>query len=145
MDINYAALGGAVAASMGVLAHGAVGHRWLAAQLRAAEQGSTTGPTELSTRLFGPADVAAQVLGVTWHAVTAFFLVAAGAPYLTAFGAVESRDMLRFIAAVFAAFLLVGAVYIGLRARVLRGPIPPLFVTAMTGGAVLSWIASNSV
>lgn len=144
MDMNYAALGGAVAASMGVVAHGVVGDRWLAAQLRATDRGST-GPTELSARLFGPADVAAQVLGITWHAVTAFFLVAAGALYLTAFGALASRDTLRFIAVVFAAILVVGGFYIGPRVGVLRGPIPPLFVTAMTAGAVLSWVASNSV
>lgn len=143
MDINYAALGGAVAASIGVLVHGVVGQMWLTAQLRAAGQGS--GPTELSARLFGPADVSAQVLGVAWHAVTAFFLVAAGALYLTAFGAIESREMLRFIAVVFGAFLAVGAFYIGPRLTELRGPIPPLFVIAMTGGAVLSWVASNSV
>lgn len=144
MDINYAALAAAVAASAGVLAHGVVGNRWLTAQLRAAER-EPAGPTELSTRLFGPADVSAQVFGVTWHAVTAFFLVAAGALYLTAFGAIESRDMLRFIAVVFATFLAVGAFYIGPRVTVLRGPIPPLFVIAMTAGAVLSWVASNSI
>jgi hypothetical protein len=144
MDMNFAALGGAVAASIGVLAHGVVGNRWLAAQLRVSERGPT-GPTELSTRLFGPANVAAPIFGVTWHSVTAFFLVAAGALYLTAFGVLESRDMLRFIAVVFAAFLAVGAYYIGPRVSGLRGPIPPLFVTAMTGGAVLAWIASNSV
>jgi hypothetical protein len=144
VDINYAALGGAVAASVGVLAHGVVGGRWLTAQLRADEQRSS-GPTELSVRLFGPADVSAQILGVAWHAVTAFFLVAAGALYLTAFGALESREMLRFIAVVFGTFLAVGAFYVGPRVQALRGPIPPLFVIGMTGGAVLSWIASNSV
>ncbi len=144
MDINFAALGAAVAASLGVLAHGVVGQMWLTDLIRSGEREAGR-PTELSTRLFGPADVSVQVLGVTWHAVTAFFAVAAGALYLTAFGAIESADMLRFIAVVFVAFLAVGTFYIGSMTAALRGPIPVLFVTAMTAGAVLSWVASNSV
>ena len=141
MDMNYAALGGAVAASVGACAHGIVGHRWLAAQLDAAE----TRAMPLSRRLFGPGDVSAQILGVTWHCVTAVFLVTAAALYLTAFGALASRDLLRFIAVVDASFLAVGAFYVGQLRGALRGPIPPLFFTAMLAASVLPWIASNSV
>jgi hypothetical protein len=144
MDINFAALGAAVAASLGVLVHGVVGQMWLTDQIRPGERGAE-GPTELSTRLFGPADVSVQVLGVAWHAVTAFFAVAAGALYLTAFGALESVDVLRFIAVVFVAFLAVGAFYLASMLAALRGPIPALFVTVMAAGAILSWVASNSV
>jgi hypothetical protein len=77
VDINYAALGGAVAASIGVLAHGVAGQMWLTAQLRAAA--GERGPTELSARLFGPADVSAQVLGVAWHAMTGGAVLSWGA------------------------------------------------------------------
>jgi len=139
--MNTPALVAAVSASTGVIAHGIVGHRWLMAQLRAVDMQ----PTGLSTRLFGSDDVSAQVLGVTWHCVTVVFLASAVALYLTAFGALGSRDLLRFIALVHAAFLAVGILYIGQRPGALRGPIPPLFVTATVTAALLAWIASNSV
>lgn len=101
-------------------------------------------PTPLSVRLFGDRDVSHQVLGVTWHSVTVVFLASASTLYLTGFGAVESRDLLRFIAIVHAAFLGVGLVYLGTRHDALRAPIPPLFVTSMVTASSFAWIASNS-
>jgi hypothetical protein len=141
MDINLAALVAAVAASVGVLAHGVVGQMWLSAQLGTAEMEVTP----LSTQLFGPSDVSAQIFGVAWHCITAVFLAAAGALYLTAFGAIASPGLLRFIAILYLAFLAVGGFYLFRGPRLLRGAIPPLFVTVMVGSAVLSWVASNSV
>jgi NADH:ubiquinone oxidoreductase subunit K len=124
-----------------VFAHGLVGHRWFTAQLRSVEMQ----PTPLSTRLFGEGDVSSQVFGLTWHIVTAVFLVSAAAFYLSAFGALESRDVLRFIAIIHAAFLAVGLFYIEKRLDVLRGRIPSLFVISMVAVASLGWAASNSV
>jgi hypothetical protein len=141
VDTNLAALFAGVATSVGVYAHGVVGHRWFMAQLRSVEMQ----PTGVSMRLFGHRDVSREVFGVTWHCVTVVFAASAAALYLTAFGALESRDLLRFIAIIHAAFLGVGLVYTGNLIGALRGPIFPTFVTAMVAAASLSWIASNSV
>jgi hypothetical protein len=102
-------------------------------------------PTRLSMRLFGDRDVSWRVFGITWHSVTVVFLASAIALYLSAFGAVESRDLLRFISVVYAAFLAVGLAYVEKRLDALRQPIPPLFVTVMLAAASLAWAASNSV
>jgi hypothetical protein len=141
VDTNLPALLAAVAASVAVCAHGIVGHRWFMAQLRSADMQ----PTGLSTRLFGDRDVSWRVFGVTWHSVTVVFLASAVALYLSAFGAVESRDLLRFISVVHAAFLGVGLVYVERRLDALRQPIPPMFMTVMLAAASLAWAASNSV
>jgi hypothetical protein len=141
VDTNLPALIAAVAASVGVFAHGVVGGRWLGEQLRSANAQTTP----LSTRLFGPSDVSAQVFGVTWHAVTAVFLVSAAALFLTGFGALESRDLLRFIAVLFASFLLVGLVHVRWRVESLLQPIPLTFFTCMVAAASGAWIASSSV
>ncbi len=141
MDTNLPALFAALAASVGVCAHGIVGHRWLMAQLRAVEMR----PTPLSVRLFGDHDVSLQVLGVTWHSMTVVFLASAVALYLAALGAIESRDLLRFISIVHAAFLGVGLVYVEKRLDALLQPIPVLFVTAMAAAAAFAWAASASV
>jgi hypothetical protein len=141
MDPNLPALFAAVAASVAVCAHGIVGHRWFMAQLRSVEMQ----PTRLSTRLFGERDVSWRVFGLTWHSVTAVFLTSALALYLSAFGALESRDLLRFIAIIHAAFLGVGLVYIEKRLDVLRRPIPPLFLAVMVAVVSLAWAASSAV
>lgn len=145
MDTNLPALIAAAAASLAVVAHGVVGHRWFMAQLGSVQMQ----PTRLSTRLFGDSDVSQQVFGVTWHSVTAMFLASAVALYLSAFEVVESRELLRFIAIIHAAFLGVGLVYIVQRPDVLRqllrAPITPTFVISMAAAASLAWIASNSV
>lgn len=140
MDTNLPALIAAVAASGGICGHGIVGHRWLMAQLGSVEMQ----PTALSARLFGDRDVTFQVFGVTWHCVTAVFVASALALYLTAFGALESRDLLRFIAILHGAFLAVGLVYLGRRPDGLLGPIPAVFAIAMTTATVSAWIASDS-
>lgn len=141
MEDNLAALPAAIAASVALFAHGAVGYRWLTAQLRATE----TRPTALSVRLFGPEDASAQVLGITWHAVTVIFLASAVALYLSVFGALESPELLRFIALVHAAILGLGLAYVRQRLRLLRAPIPLVFSAAMTVTAVFAWMASNSL
>jgi hypothetical protein len=110
------------------------------AQLRSVE----LQPTRLSTRLFGNRDVSWRVFGLTWHCVTAVFLASALVLYLSAFGAVESRELLRFIAIVHAAFLGVGLVYVEKRLDALARPIPPIFVTCMVAVATLAWAASSS-
>jgi hypothetical protein len=138
--MNLPALLAAVAASVAVCAHGIVGHRWLTAQLRSVDMQ----PTPLSTRLFGDGDASWQVFGVTWHAVTVVFLASAVALYLSAFGALDSRDLLRFIAIIHAAVLGVGLSYAWRRLDLFRGTIPPVFVAALVAAASFAWIASNS-
>jgi hypothetical protein len=73
---NLPALFAAVAASVGVFAHGFVGHRWFMAQLRSVEMH----PTRLSARLFGERDVSWRVFGVTWHREAAGCADAADSP-----------------------------------------------------------------
>jgi hypothetical protein len=141
VDANLPALLAAVAASVAVCAHGVVGHRWFTAQLRSVDMK----PTRLSARLFGGRDVSWRVFGLTWHSVTAVFLASAVALYLSAFGALESRDLLRFIAIIHAAFLGLGLLYVEKRLDALRQPIPPLFMAVMVAAASLAWVASNSV
>jgi hypothetical protein len=140
MDANVAALPAALAASLGAYAHGVVGNRWLTAHLRSTE----TARTAASTRLFGARDVSRQVLGLTWHALTAVFLASAVALYLSVVGALDSRDLLRFIAVINAAFLGVGLIYVRGFRRLLRLPMPALFFAGVLTGALFSWIASNS-
>ncbi|HYP55469.1 MAG TPA: hypothetical protein VEQ41_04110 [Solirubrobacterales bacterium] len=131
----------ALAASVAVYAHGVVGQRWLTAQLRSVEMR----PTPLSTRLFGEGDVTWRVFGVTWHIVTTVFAASALALYLTAFGALESRDLLRFIALLHVAFLGVGLAYGDKRPAAMRQPIPMVFATVIIAAAAFSWVASGSV
>jgi hypothetical protein len=135
--MNVPALLAAVAASVAVCAHGIVGHRWFMEQLRAAEL--------QSSRLFGDADVAWRAFAVTWHIVTTLFLASAVALYLTAFEALDSRELLRFIAIIHAAFLAVGLVYLVKRPAAIMRPIPVLFGTVMVAVAAFAWIASSSV
>ena len=137
MDTNLLALFAAGAASVAVCAHGIVGHRWFMVQLRSVEL--------QPSRLFGDRDVSWRVFAVTWHCVTAVLLASAVALYLAAFEAVESRELLRFIAIVHAGFLGVGMVYLVKRLDMLTRPIPPIFVTCMVAVSVLAWAASSSV
>jgi hypothetical protein len=141
VDTNLPALIAAVAASVGVCAHGVVGGRWLGEQLGSVDMH----PTRISTRLFGPSDVSAQVFGVTWHSVTAVFLVSAGTLFLTGFGALESRDLLRFIAVLFASFLVVALVQVKWRRDSVFQPIPLTFFTCMAAATTCSWLASNAI
>jgi hypothetical protein len=138
---NLAALPAAIAASVAVYAHGGLGYQWLTRQLSTVEMR----PTALSVRLFGREDVSAEVLGVTWHSVTAIFAASAVALYLSAFGALESRELLRFIALVHAALLGIGLAYLSRRLEVLKAPIPLVFSAAMITTAAFAWIASNSL
>ena len=141
MDVNLAALFAGLAASVGVYAHGVLGHRWLVAQLRSVEMR----PTPLSRSLFGERDISWQVFGVTWHIVTTMFMASAAALLLTALGALESRDLLRFVAIIHVAFLAVMLFYVEKRLEALAQPIPLLFVVVMVAVASFAWVASNSV
>jgi hypothetical protein len=136
MTVQLAPLVAGVAATVAVAVHGGVGHRWMTRQLDAVELPASA--------LFGDADVGRRVFVVSWHAVTAMFVVTAATLVPMAFGAVD-RDatLLRFIAALYAAVLLVGATVLATRLDALRGRIPPVFVTCMTTVAVASWIASR--
>jgi hypothetical protein len=138
---NLAALPAAIAASVAVYGHGVLGYRWLIRQLSTVEMR----PTALSARLFGPEDVSEEVLSVTWHVVTACFVASAAALYLSAFGALESRQLLRFIALLHAAFLAVGLLYLRRRLKIVKAPIPLVFSTVMVTTAVFAWIASDSL
>jgi hypothetical protein len=136
MDTNLPALFAAGAASVAVCVHGIIGHRWFMAQLRSVDL--------QPSRLFGDRDVSWRVFAVTWHSVTAVLLASAVTLYLAAFEAVESRDLLRFIAIIHAGFLGVGMVYLVKRLDMFTRPIPPIFVTCMVAVSVLAWAASSS-
>jgi hypothetical protein len=141
MDLNLSALFAGLAASVGVYAHGVIGGQWLAAQLNSVEMA----PTSLSVRVFGDRDVSWQVFRIVWHSVTVVFLVSAVVLFLTAFGALESRDLLRFLTVVFSAFLAVGLFYFDKELDALLRPIPVVFATGMIAIASLAWVASSSV
>jgi hypothetical protein len=141
MDLNYPALIAGFAASVGVYAHGVLGHRWLVAQLDSVEMR----PTAISVRWFGDREVSRLVLGVTHQSVTVVFLATAATLFLTAFGALESRDLLRFLAIIHVAFLALGLFYIEKRLDALTQPLPLLFGTGMTVIASFAALASNSV
>lgn len=130
-----AALVAAVAATLAVVVHGGVGHRWMRQQLDAVQLPRS--------ELFGDADVGVRVFTVTWHAVTALFAVSAGALYLVAFGAVSSPELLRFVSALHAALLLVGLLVFLRRLDAVLRPVPPVFVTCMTTVVVASWLAAR--
>jgi hypothetical protein len=138
---NLAALLAALATSIATFAHGALGYRWLIAQMGTVKMR----PTELSIRLFGGDDVSAEVLGVTWHVVTAMFLASAVVLYLSAFGALQSKELLRFIAVLHAVTLVIGFIYMRRKLYLLRAPIPMTFSASMVATASFAWIASNSV
>lgn len=144
---NPSALLAAVALIVVYSVHGIVGHRWFMAQLGVVEMR----PTPLSRRLFGDRDVAWRVFGTAWHIVTVVFLVSAVALALTAFGVLESRDLVRFIAVIEVATLMVGGIYtvggiyLEKGADVLTRPVPLLFAIGMVVATSLTWIASNSV
>lgn len=125
----------ATADIVAVVVHGVVGHRWLRAQL-----GAVALP---ESALFGDADVGQRVIWVTWHAVTAMFAVSGAALGLMAFGGeARSSDLLHFIAALHAAVLLVGLVFLVQRLDAVVRPVPPIFVTCMTTVVVASLMAS---
>ena len=142
MDHTLFALVAAIGASVGVVTHGVIGHRWLMAQLRSVEMGATP----LSLRLFGPDDVSTPVFTLAWHVVTLLFASAATVLFLTAFGALESRDLLRYIAAVQAGIVSLGLVIAGRRLRqLIKAPVPIVFFASMTVTGLFSWIASTSL
>ena len=123
----------AICASAAVCAHGLVGHGWFTAQLRTAALKPTT--------LWGDADVAWRVFAISWHLVTAVFAASAATLFLFAFGAVESIEVLRFIAIMHASFLGLGLVYLRDRLRVLARPFPALVVVSLAGVSVFPWLA----
>jgi hypothetical protein len=126
----------ALADTAAVLVHGVVGGRWAKQQLAAVEL-----PT---TALFGNADVARRVFGVTWHAVTGTFATCAGALYLMAADAIAHEPaVLRLICVLHVVVLVVGLSFFLRRLDALKGVIPPIFVTCMSAVAVTTWLASR--
>jgi hypothetical protein len=120
MDLNYPALIAGLAASVAVYAHGVLGHRWLVAQLDSVEMQ----PTAMSVRWFGDREVTRMVLDITLHSITVVFVASAATLFLTAFGALESRDLLRFVAIIHFGFLALGLFYIEKRLDALAQPLP---------------------
>lgn len=141
MDLNVFALFAGLAASVGVYAHGVVGGRWLTVQMKSAE----IPLTPFSERIFGARDVSRQVFTIVWHSITGVFLASAAALFLTAFGVLESRDLLRFLTVLFGAFLLLGLFYFDKELDALLRPIPMVFAAGMITIASLAWFASSSV
>lgn len=87
--------------------------------------------------------MARRVFGAVWHIVTAVFLVSAVTLFLVAFGVVESRELLRFIAIAFAASFGVGLIYLVARLDAILKPFPALVVASLVGVSVLAWVASS--
>jgi hypothetical protein len=141
MDLNYPALIAGLAASVAVYAHGVLGHRWLVAQLDSVEMR----PTAMSVRWFGDREVTRWVLCIALHSITVVFLASAAALFLTAFGALESRDLLLFLATIHAAFLALGLFFVEKRRDALLQPIPLLFATGMSVIASFAAVAASSV
>ncbi len=141
------ALIAAIAALMIAAVHGIAGHRWMNAQLGSVD----LRPTPISERLFGEREVTWRVVGVAWHGLTVLFLGSAAVFLLTAFGALESRDLLRFVVIDLVAVLVVGLIYMGgvifgeKTLDAFRSPVPPFFTVAMVAMIAFGWIASNSV
>lgn len=131
--MNGPALIAALSASAAVCAHGIVGQRWFVAQLRTAAL--------KPTKPWGDADITRRVFALSWHLVTAVFVASAVTLFLVAFGAVESRDVLRFVAIVHAAFLGIGLGYFHKRLAALARPFPALVVACLAGVAVFPWLA----
>lgn len=73
--------------------------------------------------------------------MTAVFVASAVALFLFAFGAVESREVLRFVAIVHAVFLEIGLAYFGKRLEALARPFPALVVACLAGVSVFPWLA----
>jgi hypothetical protein len=131
--LNVPAVLAAVLASVAVWAHGIAGQRWFVAQL---------GSVELQpTKPWGDADVTRRVFAIAWNIGTAFFLASAVTLFLIAFEAVESRELLRFVAIVHAAILVIGTVYLGKRLETLTRPFAALVVTCLAGVSVFPWFA----
>jgi hypothetical protein len=131
--LNVAALLAALSASVGVWAHGIEGQRWFVAQL---------GSVELQpTKSWGDADVTRRVFAIAWHIGTAVFSASAVTLFLIAFEAVESRELLRFIAILHAVILGIGIVYLGKRLETLTRPFAALVVTCLAGVSVFLWFA----
>jgi len=124
------------AAGVAVFVHGVVGYRWMRQQLRAVELPPSA--------LFGDADVGRRVFAVTWHAVTAVFVVEAGALLLMGLGVVGAdRGALRLIAALQAGFLAVALIFFGRRLDAVRGMVPPVFAACMTTVMVATWVSGG--
>jgi hypothetical protein len=128
------ALAGA-ADTVAVLVHGVVGGQWARDQLRAVELPESP--------LFGDPDVARRVFYVTWHAVTAVFVVCAVTLYLMAFDAFDSPEPLRLVAALHLAFAVVAMALFARRLDALAGRVPPVFAACMATVTVATWLASR--
>jgi hypothetical protein len=133
MDLALVLAG--TADSVAVLVHGVVGGRWARRQLGAVQLPESA--------LFGDADVARRVFDVTWHAVTAVFVVSAVTLYLMAFDAFASAQLLRFVAALHLAFAVVAVVVFARRLDAVVGRVPPVFATCMGTVTVVCWLASR--
>jgi hypothetical protein len=132
--VNAPALGAAIAASVLVVAHGAIGHGWHGAQLRGVEL--------KPTRIVGDADAAHRFFHVTWHLVTVFFIATAAAMFAIAFGAVAAPPIVpRFIAGTYVAVLGVCAIYFAPRPRALLRPIPSIAGASMIALVICAWLA----
>lgn len=131
--MSVPALLAGISASAAVYAHGVAGHRWFGVQLRK--------ESLRPSRLWGDADTAWRVFAISWHLVTAVFLASAFALLLFAFGAVESRELIRFVAVVHAAFVGIGLACFRKRLLALARPFPAFVVASLAGVSVFPWLA----
>ena len=125
----------AVADTVAVVAHGVIGYRWAADQLRAVQLPASA--------LFGDAEVGIRVFRVTWHVVTAMFVMCAAVLYGMAFGGERNEGVLLFIASLHAAAILVALLVFVRRMDAVLRPIPPVFFVCMTTVTVGCWLAGR--
>jgi hypothetical protein len=133
--IVAAAIGG-VCGAIAVAAHGIVGHRWLTMQLRDAR---------LVPSLWGDADMARRVLFVTWHFVTVLFAATTAALTATALGRLHDPTLLRAIALVHAALVIVALLIVNRRIAAVLRPFAILALAAIAGAGVSAWIAADAL
>lgn len=125
-----------MAATVLVVAHGGVGHRWHRAQLR--------GVSFQPTLIVGDADAAHRFFQVTWHLVTVLFAATAVALYAIGLGEYQCDTALRFISITYVGVLGVCGAYFARRLGALQRPIPLIATAAMIAVVVLAWVAAGA-
>jgi hypothetical protein len=132
--VASAAIGGACGV-IAVIAHGVVGHRWLTMQLR---------DVALKASLWGDADMARRVLFVTWHFVTVLFASSTIVLFATALGRLHDPTLLRAIALVHAALVIVALLIVNRRIAAVLRPFAILALAAIAGAGVTAWLAAGT-
>ena len=133
MDNVPAFLGGIFAVIL-VVAHGGIGHFWSSAQLRDVRLRPTL--------IVGDEVIAHRMFTVVWHIVTVTFAASATVLFMTAFGELDNRALLRFVAVAHALFAAAAGAVCATRLDAFLHPIPAVAGISMSGVTIFAWIAS---